>query len=293
MPSSAFRDRRVHSRAVVSLLAVLTSSTSACTIINDLNRDQCATDTDCHQRGGSFADKVCRNSVCVPEPTWGCLGKVNWPPPVGTGKVTAKLVLTDLLTAAPETEATARSCAKRDTLCDSPIASDFHSDADGILTVELEKHFDGFLEITAPGKISPVLYFFYPPVDEDRTVPFVPLVSFEAYATLAKQVNTGIDFERGAAIALSYDCQGITAPGIQFSVDEADDTTLPFFMEKGLPSITATETDSSGQGGFINVKPGIRRLSASLRESGAHIGTVSVVVRKPNITYTTMVPTPD
>jgi hypothetical protein len=207
--------------------------------------------------------------------------------------VTARLLLSDLLTGAPETEATAQSCAKRDTKCESPIATGFHSDADGVLTVELEKHFDGFLEISAPFKLSPILYFFYPPVDEDRTIPFVPLVSFEAYNELAKQVNTGIDLTRGAAIALGYDCQGITAPGLQFAVDEADDTTLPFFMEKGLPSLTATETDSSGQGGFINVKPGIRRFSGTLRETGAHIGTVSVVVRAPFITYTTMVPTPE
>jgi hypothetical protein len=203
---------------------------------------------------------------------------------MGTGKVTAKLVLSDLLTGAPETEATARSCTKLDTLCDRPVASDFHSDADGVLAVELDKHFDGYLEISAPGKLSPVLYFFYPPVDEDRTIPFVQL---------AKQVNTGIDTTRGAAIALGYDCQGITAPGMQFSVDEADDNTLPFFMEKGLPSLTATETDSSGQGGFINVQPGSRLFTATLRESGAHIGTVSVLVRAPYITYTTMVPTPD
>jgi len=212
---------------------------------------------------------------------------------MGTGKVTAKLVLSDLLTGAPETEATARSCTKLDTLCERPVASDFHSDADGVLTVELDKHFDGYLEISAPGKLSPVLYFFYPPVDEDRTVPFVPLVSFEAYQQLAKQVNTGIDTTRGAAIALGYDCQGITAPGMQFSVDDADDNTLPFFMEKGLPSLTATETDSSGQGGFINVKPGIRRFSGIIRQTGAQIGTVSVIVRAPFITYTTMVPTPD
>jgi hypothetical protein len=191
------------------------------------------------------------------------------------------------------TDATARSCQKIDTLCENPVASDFHSDSDGILTVVLEKHFDGYLEISAPGKLSPVLYFFYPPVDEDRTAPFVPLVSFEAYQTLAKQVNTGIDVTRGAAIALGYDCQKSTAPGIQFTVDDADETTLPFFMQKGLPSVTATETDSSGQGGFINVQPGSRLFTATLRESGAHIGTVSVLVRAPYITYTTMVPTPD
>ena len=293
MPSSAIRYRRVHPAAAVSLLAALSSSTLACTVINDLSGEQCVTDTDCSRRGEAFAKTVCRTNVCVPDPTWGCLGKVTWPPPTGTGKVTARLVLTDLLTGAPVTDATARSCTKIDTQCMTPVASDFHSDAEGILPVELDKHFDGFLEISAPGKLNPILYFFYPPVDSDRTIPFVPLVPPEAYDQLAKQVGTGLLFTRGAAIALGYDCQGVTAPGIQYSIDDADESTLPFFMEKGLPSITATETDTSGQGGFVNVKPGIHRLSGSVRQSGAHIGTVSVVVRAPLITYTTMVPTPE
>jgi hypothetical protein len=299
MPSSELRRTPARPVAAVFLLAALTSSASACTIINDVDRVQCSTDNDCRKRGGAFAEAVCRNSVCVPDPTWGCLGKVDWTAPDGGGgggaggKVTARLVLTDLVTTAPVTDATARVCGKLDPECATPLATDFTSDAQGILAVELDKHFDGFLEISAPGKLSPTLYFFYPPVDSDRVVPYCPLVPPSAYNTLAMQLNATLWADRGAAIALSYDCSGVTAPGLEFGIDQSDEKTLPFFMEKGLPTITAIETDSSGQGGFVNVLPGIRRLTGTLRQTGTHVGTVTVVVRAPFITYTTMVPTPD
>jgi hypothetical protein len=277
----------------VSLLAALAWSTSACTVINDLNRVQCATDTDCTQRGGSFAGTVCQASVCVAEPTWGCLGNVVWPPSSGGGRVTAKLVLSDLVTTAPLTNATARVCGKLDPDCATPVTSDLHSDADGILTVDLPKGFDGFLEINEPNMLSPTLYFFYPPLDSDRLAPYVPLVPPSAFFTLATQTSITIDVLKGAAIAIGYDCQKQTVAGLQYGIDDANETTIPFYMEKGLPSVTASESDISGQGGFVNVTPGVRTLSASVGASGAKVGKVSVIVRKSLITYTTMVPTPD
>jgi hypothetical protein len=280
----------------VPLLAFLFLGAPACTVLNDLDREQCSTDDDCRQRGGAFAESLCRQSVCVTDPVWGCLGKVNWPEPIAGGKVTARLHLEDLLTTVPITDATARMCSKLDTACEMPIAAGFTSDQEGILSVEMDKHFDGFIEISSPTTLSPLLYFFYPPVDQDRDIPYVPLVPPAAFFKLAEQTNAGIKFDRGAAIAISYDCSNATTPGLQFSVDRdetKEDLKLPFFMEKGLPSLTAIETDVSGQGGFINVDPGIRRLSAARRQNGAHVGTVSVVVRPGLITYTTMVPTPD
>lgn len=279
--------------AAVPLLAALGLGLSGCTILNDLDREQCATDADCRQRGGAFSEALCRDSVCVTDPTWGCLGNVTWPEPVGGGKVTAKLHLSDLLTTEPITDATARVCPKLDTDCERPTATDLTSDADGILAVELDKHFDGFLEISSPGTLSPLLYYFYPPVDADRDIPYVPLVPPAAFTRLAMQTMAPIKFDRGAAIAIGYDCSNVTAPGLQFTVDDDEEFKIPFFMEKGLPSLTAVETESTGQGGFINVKPGIRRLSASRRVNGEHVGTVSLLVRPGLITYTTLVPTPD
>ena len=280
----------------VPLLAFLFLGAPACTVLNDLDREQCSSDDDCRQRGGAFAESLCRQSVCVTDPVWGCLGKVNWPEPTGGGKVTARLHLSDLLSTMPVTDATARVCTKLDTSCERPSATGLTSDSDGILAVELDKHFDGFLEISSPTTLSPLLYFFYPPLDADRDVPYVPLVPPAAFIQLAMQTQASIKFDRGAAIAISYDCSNATSPGLQFSVDRdetKEDLKLPFFMEKGLPSLTATETDVSGQGGFINVDPGIRVLSGLRKSNGAHVGTVSLVVRPGLITYTTMVPTPD
>ncbi len=293
MPSSELRNSPAHPVVAVSLLAMLAWSMPACTVLADTNREQCATDSDCAQRGGAFSGSVCRNSVCVTDPMWGCIGNVQWPPTMGGGRVTARLMLTDLETGLPVQGAKANICQKIDTNCNNPVARDVTSDEMGVLAVEVDKGFEGFVEIANEPTHTGTLYFFYPPLTEDRHIPYCPLVPLSAFLSLGSQLGANLDVTRGAAIAIGYDCTGTTAAGLTYSIDEEDDATLLFFMQKGLPTITSKETEGSGQGGYVNVKPGIRRLTALLQETGKRVGEVSLVVRPGVLTYTQLVPTPD
>jgi hypothetical protein len=202
-------------------------------------------------------------------------------------------MLTDLETGLPVQGAKANICQKIDTHCNNPVARDVASDEMGVLAIEVDKGFEGFVEIANEPTHTGTLYFFYPPLTEDRHIPYCPLVPLSAFLSLGQQLGANLDVTRGAAIAIGYDCTGTTAAGLTYGIDEEDDATLLFFMQKGLPTITSKETEGSGQGGFVNVKPGIRRLTASLQETGKRIGEVSLVVRPGVLTYTQLVPTPD
>jgi len=307
------------------LLATVAWSVAGCSVLVDSGRQQCATDGDCQKRGGVFAKALCANSVCIPEcatdgdcqkrggvfakmlcansvcitdPKWGCVGSVVWPmvPPIASQeKVTVKLTLSDLLSGDLLAGATARVCGKLDPKCDNPIQSDLRSDNDGVLTVTLNKYFDGYFEIkySPPGAFYvDTMYFFNPPVDADRVIPFIPLVPAAALEVFGEQLKMKPLPDRGTVIGLGYDCQGNGAEGVQYSSDEGDDFTTAFYMVAGSPRLDATKTDKSGQGGVANVPVGARLISGRRADTNELIGTVSVQSRASQITYTSILPTP-
>jgi hypothetical protein len=66
-------------------------------------------------------------------------------------------------------------------------------------------------------------------------------------------------------------------------------TTLVYLASK-VPSKTATATDSSGEGGFFNVKPGPAAITGSV--GGKPFGTVKVLARAGFLSQSNLVPTP-
>jgi hypothetical protein len=276
------------------LVASVASSTVACSVLVDSGREQCSTDGDCQKRGGVFARALCANSVCITDVKWGCVGSVVWPmvPPVASPeKVTAKLSLSNLLTGDVVVGAKARVCGKLDPNCDLPTQSDLFSDNDGVLTVQLSKFFEGYLEIKYTNMVD-TLYFFNPPLDAERVIPFIPLVPFNALEVFGGQLNMMPDVTRGTVIGLAYDCRGQSVEGVQLSSDDGDEKTAPFYMVSGFPSLEATKTDTSGQGGIANVPVGGRLISGRRADTGEVFGRVNVQTRASQITYTSMLPTP-
>jgi hypothetical protein len=277
-----------------SCAAITALSGNGCSVLIEADRQQCSTTADCRERGSAFAHSVCSDSVCVADPVWGCVGSVIWPtpPPVPVPeKVTAKLSLSNLLTKAVVSGATARVCGKLDPKCDSPTQTDVRSDDDGVMSIQLDRFFDGYIEIKYPNMVD-TMYFFNPPVDADRVIPFLPLVPFDALTAFGDQLKMQPQIDHGTVIGLTYDCQGNSAEGIELSTDGADEFTVPFYMAAGFPSLEATATDKSGQGGIANVPQGPRLISGRRADTGELIGTVAVQTRPIQISYTSMLPTP-
>jgi hypothetical protein len=155
----------------------------------------------------------------------------------------------------------------------------------------VSKYFDGYFEIKFPNMVD-TMYFFNPPVETERVVPFVPLVPFEALTVFGEQLKMMPLLDRGTVIGLSYDCQNTSAAGIELSTDAADEHTAAFYMVAGFPSLEATQTDKSGQAGIANVVAGPRLISGRRADTGETIGAVNVQVRPIWITYTSVLPSP-
>lgn len=277
---------RVHLGRVAINLLVLTTG---CSVAVDSNRQQCTTDNDCSRRGAQFVGSVCAESICSEPSTWSCLGSVVWPTPQ-TSTVTATLYLKDLVTDEPVAGVSAKVCRKLDTACEQPVTTGLVSDASGALVIQAQAGFDGYVEISPNNKLRGS-YYFYPPLASDRKVTYVPLLSMAALTAWASSVGTQLMADRSHVFIGAYNCLSQPATGVRFRSNDSDVSTVPFYLIKRVPSMTATATDSDGRGGMLNLRPGSITLRGEL-PTGESIGTVSVVLRQGEVTYTSLLPAP-
>jgi hypothetical protein len=279
----------VFGRRQFPLAAIVLLITGGCSVWADPDRVQCSTNDDCSQRGGEFANTICTANRCELPGPWSCLNHVTWPAG-GATNPTVTALMVDLITSQPVAGLTAKVCHKLDTACESPLRADLVSDSAGRMTLSVPSGFDGYLESTS-ADIMPFLYFFYPPVTADREVPAVPILRAAAMSTFANLVGSELMADRGHFLARVYNCLGQTAEGVSLSSPEGDSTTLPFYMIKGIPSAKVSTTDSSGNGGLLNLRPGTATLMGKL-DNGDSTGLLSATIRPGRITYTAMVPAP-
>jgi hypothetical protein len=283
---------------------------AGCSVIVDANRAQCSTNADCANRGPEFAGAVCTAGVCEgggsggaggnggdpndplnpQNPRWACEATQ---PADNTGyKLT--MHLTDAISSMkvlPGIEA--QLCRKLDATCENPVGSMATSDETGLVTLQVEKGFDGFVQLTG-SKIAPSMYFLTPPASGDLDLPMVPLASPLGASQIVLQAggNTWAKDTSGIVLLTAFDCLGKGAAGINFSIGGAPDpNTFIFYLVKSLPTTNTSVTDDTGYGGLVNVPAGVRTVSALLGgPSGHKIGEISILVRAGYVSYSSVTP---
>lgn len=271
-------------------LSALVLLGSSCTLLIDSDRQQCSTDLECQKGDPATAGSVCVESVCQPNPTWACLGGDRTWPTLPTKPARITFQLQDLVTETPAVGVTARVCRKLDFDCNQPLAAGLVSDASGTLAVDVEVGFDGYVELTGRERL-PGVYFFYPPVTDDRVIGNVPMIRPAELFQFASLAGRPLIQGRGHVMLGAYDCVGRPAEGVSLSSDDADSLTSAFYLVRKVPSLTALGTDSSGRGGLINLRAGSIGVKGANVE-GLPIATVGMFVRPGAITYTTLLPVP-
>jgi len=282
-----------------------------CSLTIDADRAQCSTTTDCKSRGAAFADSVCVDSLCAPlrsvepedggydpskDPTWGCLGKPPAPASSDPGPFNVLLNLTDVLSGGPHGDIHVKLCKKIDTACEIPInTTELISDADGHVAISVPRAFSGYLELKGDTVLTG-LYYFNPPPEADVGTPglTIQLVTPSTVELLTKSLGSQQVSDRGLTLVNVFDCEKKPAVGATFEadIDPGDELATIFYAVKGLPVKDATETDTSGYGGLVNLPARSVTLKASVQtEAGKrNIGTTTIQIKAGAITYTRLVP---
>lgn len=268
---------------------------AGCSIVLEPGEAQCETTPDCEARG--FAGAVCTNNVCEKaDPVWGCLGHVVEPVPDTTKKVDFSVRLTFAADKTPVTTATVDVCDKIDLDCtgknpDTPKG--LEPDADGAVKVSVAQGFDGFVRVAGP-EILDARIFVGRPIVTPPTVKEVRLLRPNDYSLLVAYAKEKVDPTRGTAIIRGVDCQSLAVGGVRFESPNAGTGSREFYLINQAPTTppTATQTDTDGYGGFLNLPVG-SSVARSLRASDDMlIGESSFHVLANTISYVQIAPTP-
>ena len=259
---------------------------SACSITVESDRVQCKTKKDCAALGPAYADWVCPKSVCEPNPTWACLTQP--PEPTNSVTVTVELKTLDLISKEIIPGVRLTLCAKMDATCQSPIGKTYESNQAGMIKVDMPVGFDGYFQTEGDG-LYPML-FFPPSTRQQRAPGMLPMVKANFFGTMFSQVGGPVAADRTVIMTTALDCEGKPAAGMVLTADVADDRTVGYVIQGGLPSRTATATDGDGSGGFVNIKPGNAVITSTMASTNQKIGMVGVQTRTGYITMVLVMP---
>lgn len=248
---------------------------------------ECEADADCQAKGAGHEDDACVEHVCqAPEdPKWGCIGKVE---PLPSGKmytITTKLL--DLISNQPATGITIKLCNKYDAPCATPISMPTMG-ADGGVTVTVPGELETYLDIQG-GQYYPTLAFNDHVAQPKNEV--VLLVPKSAAASLATTAGVTIDETKGIILARTTDCTLAPTGGASVTIFPTNQETR-FYTINSTTNPNATQTDSAGNSGFVNVTPGTVTLTGTVGPMGKVYGKVSVLVRAGSISAQILRPTP-
>jgi hypothetical protein len=262
-----------------------------CSLLLSTPGDQCTVDADCADLGSAFAGTVCIENTCQPkppppDPTWGCIGHV--PVPEGGAMVEVTVQLLDLLTSMPVPGLTVQLCNKYDPPCASPLEIGLTPDAQGNVTVTVASDFEGYLLVEGAGYLNTLV--FLDPLAQPKNEA-VLIVSTSEEAGLASAAAVTLNPDGGLLIVRTANCEYDPSAGVSVTLAPSDMQTGFYVINNGL-STSATQTDTSGNAGFVNVTPGTPTITGTLGPGGEELGQITTLVRAGSLTFQILRPTP-
>ena len=177
------------------------------------------------------------------------------------------------------------ACNSGDVLCSTPVTPVETTEDAGVATLTVPGNFDGFFKLTAAPATSPRTSIRgtsspthrpsrrRPRCSPPRTRSTSPVRSARSWtSTLARAWGSCSSRSTIASIGTA---RSSNSP---LSVD-AGATTVPFYLADGLPSRTATETDSIGAAGVVNAPIGTMTITATLAATNQTLGSFTVDIR--------------
>ncbi len=174
---------------------------------------------------------------------------------------------------------TVTTCAASDLACTNPLGT-ATTNAMGMFTIPYPLTagaFNGYFQFTGgsgSGAVMPTRSFVTLSGAAATSIfGLVPLATFNALAGL---FPTGLfDSAHGA---VTYAVRSATAFVSGAVVTATPSAGLPFYLASGLPSLSAMQTDASGQGGFLLTPQGTYTFTATHGDAGV-TGTQTASVR--------------
>lgn len=275
---------------------------TACSFLESVGDDQCATDGDCTSRG--FAGATCVANVCTRPTTssvdaqvdaggpWGCLGHVVAPTAPST-PVTLTFPFLNAVNDSPIEGVTISACSKLDLTCASPVAPATTTDVTGTFSLLVPGGFDGYLQV-GWSQSYPTAVYINPPATDDTPRHQAALVTSAEFGEVVAIAGNGVGINaaEGHLFLGISNCLGTPGGGVAISLDATASDSVETYIIGDLPSRAATATDDSGNFVAVNLPTGPLSATATLQATGQVIGTATGTITAGQFTYFYLVPTP-
>ena len=216
----------------------------------------------------------------TPGSDWSCLGGPQSAAPItlaeNQNRIIFSMQLVDFTSRLVPRTILSRACTLTDVECTQPVSDWVPVDDQGWADLMLFEGFVGYIENVGEGYVPGQMYVTEP-LDDSRSLGYpVPMISTDSLAALAALFEVPLDLSLGLISVRSFDCQGVTAPGVSLQKPGAG---VPWYFADGLPNISVDRTGEEGFGGFVNVPPGLVRVDAQTPTGMSIAGTHTFVVR--------------
>ncbi|HKU41139.1 MAG TPA: hypothetical protein VJR89_23415 [Polyangiales bacterium] len=252
-----------------------------CSAVVDADRAQCETTSDCRARGEAFENSVCKKNFCEVEVVdeWSCTehGMLTSD---SKKPISVDFSLFDAVSMNTVSGVEARLCRKLDLECAKPVAM-MTTGSDGVVQFDVAPLFDGYVEVRRESYDTAMM--FLPVINEPTSLGQFPYTEAAIAKLLGVQLGIEINPAAGRVLALVAGCDKQTTAGVSLVGENMGTEAHSFYAVNGFPSTTATETDSSGFAGYVNVAAGSITVNAEL-EDGRRIARTGLFIRPGWIT---------
>ena len=279
-------------------LALVAFSVTGCLLTLDSDRVQCKVDEDCVAHGLENATCDTTDNVCVEaeDLVWGCVGNVEWDMATSDPLV-LNARFRRLSDESPVEGAPAKLCGPLDAECTDPLDTGT-TDSNGELSLTGYYGFRGYTLVEPPPSypnMAPAILWASPPrFDEVAVEDIQPahLTAVEVVSGIGLLLGVSVNPDAGHIFGLTGDWNQQPISNVTLRSEVVATDTEQYYFDGSLPSKTATETDASGLGGFINVPAGLVTITATSLDVG-RLGSATVLVKPGHITYLGIGPTPN
>jgi hypothetical protein len=181
-----------------------------------------------------------------------------------------------------------RGCEDLDPACAMPTTPIETTGDAGQATVTVPDNFRGVFELSGPGYLTAGVYTNQLLADASTFTPPIPAISPDVASSVAAGLNVPFNLDAGVGIMVFevFDCFDRRAAGVAFSMTiDAGSGAVQYYVQDDLPSVAATETDSLGTAGALNVPAGPMTITGSLPGANRNLGSVQTVVIAGGVTF--------
>ena len=188
----------------------------------------------------------------------------------------------DLVNYQPISGIAVAECALEDPGCQSPAAQRITDDA-GIASFDTTGIFSGYFRLTGAGYVPMTFYAGGALAGvANQTFPDFMLSYANAGAFAALGLPIALDASPGAPGNSNievFDCNDHRAAGVVFNPVNLNGGTL-YYVQEGIPSTLATQTDENGTGGINNLSSSTSlTVVATLATTGMPVGSATAPIR--------------